>query len=374
MTRRERLMATLRGESVDRPPVNFYELNGLDEDPVDTDPYNIYSDPSWKPLIDLTRDKTDRIVMRSLFFDSFTPDPVDALADIETIENENSRTHKKTLKTNTGKLTSRTRRDRDVNTIWTEEHYLKNTNDLKSFLEINLPEFDGTLDLNRVLDAERALGDTGIVMIDTPDPLCLAASLFNMEEYTIIAMTEPELFRTLLNKFAEYLYPRTDAVAKALPGRLWRIYGPEFAAPPYLPPNLFKEYVVGYDKTMIEMIQGNGGFARIHSHGNTKDILNYIVETGAIGLDPIEPPPQGDVELKYVREKYGKDLVLFGNLEASDIENMPTAQFEEKVKRALEEGTSGEGRGFVLLPSSCPYGRKLSPQAMKNYERIVENV
>ena len=35
MTRRQRLMATLRGEPVDRPAVSFYELNGLDEDPGD---------------------------------------------------------------------------------------------------------------------------------------------------------------------------------------------------------------------------------------------------------------------------------------------------------------------------------------------------
>ena len=90
-----------------------------------------------------------------------------------------------------------------------------------------------------------------------------------------------------------------------------------------------------------------------------------------MGLDPIEPPPQGDVSLAYVRECYGKDLVLFGNLEASDIENCPTDQFETKVQQALTEGTSGHGRGFVLMPSACPYGRKLSTLALKNYEKIL---
>jgi len=29
MTRRERLMATLRGEPVDRPPVSFYEISSF---------------------------------------------------------------------------------------------------------------------------------------------------------------------------------------------------------------------------------------------------------------------------------------------------------------------------------------------------------
>ena len=56
----------------------------------------------------------------------------------------------------------------------------------------------------------------------------------------------------------------------------------------------------------------------------------------------------------------------------SDIENLPTEQFAEKVKRALAEGTSGGGRGFVLMPSACPYGRKLSPRTMKNYEKLIE--
>ena len=99
-----------------------------------------------------------------------------------------------------------------------------------------------------------------------------------------------------------------------------------------------------------------------------------IVAMGADGLDPIEPPPQGDVELAYVRENYGDNLVLFGNLEASDIENLPTPRFIEKIKLALDEGTRGKGRGFVLRPSACPYGRILSPLAMRNYEAIIDEV
>ncbi len=374
MTRRTRLHRTLEGKSVDRPAVSFYELNGLDEDPGQDDPFNIFTHPSWLPLIELTREKTDRIVMRKVCHGATTSGPIDRLCESESVIRDGSRFTTKRIHTPSRTLTTRTRRDPDVNTVWTEEHLLKNVDDLQAFLDLPSPDDGGNIDTTPVVEAESELGDTGIVMIDTPDPLCLAASMFDMAEYTIIAMTEQALFHQLLERFASELLPRTQAVAKALPGRLWRIYGPEYASPPYLPPALFREYVCRYVTPIIEAIHAHGGYARIHSHGNLEAILDDIVSMGTDGLDPIEPPPQGDVELGYVRERYGKDMVLFGNLEITDIENLPTNQFADKVKRAMEEGMSGEGRGFVLLPSACPYGRELSSLTMRNYEKMIEIV
>jgi len=125
-------MATLRGEPVDRPAVSFYELNGLDEDCSNLDQFNIYNDPSWKPLIDLARDHTDRIVMRSVPFVNgkvsagkekqmvgVPSDPLSALSQEEISYDANgSRIVTRTIKTPHRILTSRTRQDKDVNTIW----------------------------------------------------------------------------------------------------------------------------------------------------------------------------------------------------------------------------------------------------------------
>jgi hypothetical protein len=390
MTRRERLMATLQGKTVDRPPVSFYEINGLDEDPYDQDPFNIYNDPSWLPLIELATEKTDRIVQYQIpqfkaSGDKFSADdismvgvPFNPLAEFTKSKrwlDENGRRFiRNTIKVRDKILTSTTRQDPDVNTVWFEEPLLKNTDDLKTFLKLPRIEYTYEPDISGFLEAEKALGDSGIVMIDTPDPLCLAAELFDLGTYTIIALMESELFHQLLERFSTYLQKKTELVGRMLPGRLWRIYGPEFASSPHLPPHLFREYVVKYDTPMVNVIHNYGGYARLHSHGNLKNILDDIVSTGCMGLDPIEPPPQGDVSLSYVRENYGKDLVLFGNLEASDIENLTADQMEKKTIQAIEEGTEGEGKGFVLTPSSCPYGRKLSKTALTNYETIINVV
>ena len=87
-----------------------------------------------------------------------------------------------------------------------------------------------------------------------------------------------------------------------------------------------------------------------------------IVGMGADAIDPLEPPPHGDVTLDDVRQRYGRQLVLFGNLEVVDIERMDPAQFDTLVCRTLQQGTAGPGRGFVLMPSASPIGRTVGHQ------------
>ena len=365
-------MATLMGKPVDRPAVCFYEINGLDESPDPTDPFNIYSHPSWHPLAALAREHSDRIVRRSVSFIG-GQEPLSEHTRKQVWIEDGVRFTRTVINTARRTLTALTRQDPDVNTIWHVEHLLKDEDDVRAFLEIPPAEI-GKPDISGVLEAERMLGDTGIVMIDCADPLCHAAELFHMADFTVIATTEPALFRALLDRFAAELYPRTEAIARALPGRLWRIVGPEYASPPYLHPLQFHEYVTGYDTPLVRAIQAYGGYARIHCHGRIRLLLDEIAATGCDGLDPIEPPPQGDIQLAEVRQRVGQQMVLFGNLESSDLENLPAEDFRVLVQRAIDEGTRGSGRGFVLMPSACPYGRVLTERALRNYEVMIEAV
>ncbi len=386
-------MATLRGKPVDRPAVNFYEVGGFRIDPSDPDELNVYNDPSWQPLLQLAEEQTDLIRMRSpvrsrsheVTFDlpprlatrvgaAGKPDGDECRDEFfKTEEYVEKGCHftSTTLKIGGRNMTALTRRSPEVDTLWTVEHLLKNTEDLKAYLELPDEIFAEDVDVTGLVEEDQKLAESGIIMVDTEDPICAAASLFSMEDFTVIALTEQKLFHRLLDKLSGHIQARTEKTAKAFPGHLWRIYGPEYATEPYLPPNLFKEYVVRYTGPMVEAIQEHGGFARIHCHGRIKAVLDYIVEMGAAAIDPIEPPPYGDVELEYVRREYGKELVLLGNLEMADIENSEPDDFEKVVEKALIDGTSGEGKGFVLMPSSAPTGRKITPRMMANYETMV---
>ncbi len=379
MTRRERLLGILRNEPVDRHALSFYEIGGFAVDPDDPDEYNIYNSPSWKPLLELAERHTDiiRLVspVRAQSHLSWAGTSVEThreFVEVNKWEENNSRFIRLTYKFGGKKLTSLSRRDKEIDTIWITEPLLKTTGDVKLFL--NLPDelFDESLNISHLEEQEKQLGDKGIVMVDTEDPVCAVASLFNLETLTIFALTENKLFHKLLEKHARYIHKRTKETAAKFPGRLWRIYGPEYVTEPFLPPNLFQEYVLRYTGPMVNMIKKNKGFVRIHSHGCIKKVIGFIADMGADGIDPVEPPPNGDMELLQVRREYGKQLIIFGNIEVTDIENLPPERFREVVKKTIADGTYGEGKGFVLMPTASPYGRNIPPRTLRNYEIMAE--
>ena len=277
MTRRERLIRTLQGLPVDRPPVSFYELNGhkqnmqgYTQNYSDASEYNIYNDLSWRGLLDLSRDKTDKII---LCYPQFIKKTNDNFIEESTVDEDGSIHTLNRIITPEGELTQRTVRNKDINTVWITEHYIKTRDDIKKYLSVQDKEI-GELDVSGVLECDRILGDSGIAAIDTSDALCAVASLFSMEDYLVFALTEKKLIKKMLEHAQIKLIKKITTISEALPGRLYRIYGPEYAAPPYLPPKLFNEYVTEYDKELISIIHKSGGYARVHSHGRLMDIID----------------------------------------------------------------------------------------------------
>ena len=371
MRRRERLMATLRGEPVDRPAVSFYEIGGWKLDTEDPDPFNVYNSPDWRPLIRLAEEETDLIRMLGPQRTPADDNPRDEFYHTETYVEDGSRYTRQTLTVAGRTMSALSRRDPTVATTWALEYLLEDLDDVKAYLRLPDEAFHYRYSVEAMRDEEEALGDAGIVMVDVADPICHVAPLFSLADYTVFALTEPALLHQLLEKHARHVYEMTEYVARAFPGHLWRVVGSEYASEPFLPPRLYEEYVVRYTGPVIELIQRYGGYARVHSHGRLRNILPYIAGMGADGLDPVEPPPQGDMELIDVRRGYGEQMVLFGNIEASELENLPPPQFERRVAQALREGTAGSGRGYVLMPSACPYGRRISGDVLANYETMV---
>lgn len=371
MTRRERLLACLQGRPVDRLPINFYEVGGFVVNPDDPNPFNIYNDPSWKPLLQLAEEHTDLLRMCEPGLKPAHPDVHERFFRTERYLENGSRFNRITLTASGKNLTELSRRDPDIDTLWVLEHLLKSEDDVQAYLELPDQALLQAVDCHGIHEIDRKLGDKGLAMINTGDPVCAAAHLLGMQDFLLLAMTNEPMTHRLLEKIAGYIYPIIEQTARECPGFLWRVFGAEYATEPYLPPHLFEEYVVRYTQPIVDIIHRHQGLVRLHCHGRLRSALPFIRKMGLDALDPIEPPPQGDVQLAEVRSEYGADLTLFGNLEACDIENMEPSRFEQVVAQSIAEGTSGQGRGFVLMPSASPYGRTITTKTMTNYETMV---
>ena len=68
MNRRQRLMGRSGGRGSTARRSRSTRSTGWTSEPDDDDPFNIYNHPSWRPLIELAREKSDRIVMRTVPF------------------------------------------------------------------------------------------------------------------------------------------------------------------------------------------------------------------------------------------------------------------------------------------------------------------
>ena len=263
MTRRERLMATMRGETVDRPPVSFYEVGGWKMAPQPENDFAVWNDPSWRPLEQLSEEKTDIIRMMGAMWKGGSDNGFADHLKTEVWREGPSEFTRKTITVAGRTLTSLKRRDVDTYTVWTLKHFLSDVDDLKAYLQLPEPTV-GEPDVSAMLVEEDALSEAGIVMVGTHDPICEAAELFSMEDYTIFALTEQALFHELLQRCARTVFSQCEKVSRAFPGRLWRVVGSEYASEPYLPPALYEEYAVRYTGQVVKAIQAHGGYARIH--------------------------------------------------------------------------------------------------------------
>ncbi len=360
MTSRERLLRTFRREPVDRVPISTYELNGHNPDSFEN------RAPSYRRLMDKIRADTDCIYMWGW-------DPwVDS--DLWQHREEAGPCSRVTvhsrLRTPLGDLTCTRQRVPGVHTTWVVEHLLKTPEDAERYLRVMPDLFQ--LDEDKVRAAredyavaQERVGDHGVVMNTTADPSCMTAELFELRHFCLFSWHHRDLVAELVDAFARLMAPKFAVEAEYRLGDVMRICGPEYYTPPFLPPDHFEQFVVPYCRDIVQTLESAGIFPRLHCHGRIREVLPHIVATGARGLDPIEPPPDGDITLGEVKEKHGDRLVLFGNTELKALETLEPNAIDALVKQQMDEGKPGGG--YVLMPTAAPISEPLSPKTEANY-------
>ena len=357
MTRRERLMTILSGKIPDRVGINLYELNdnGLS-------PWNM-TEPSYKNLMQVILDKTEWMPFwgPAVVGETYKP------ASHKKYDEGDFHVTETTVPTPLGDLRYTTKYTDNIITTWTTEHMLKNIDDVKKYL--SLPSKIETVDASSHKVLDRYIGDRGVVLCDTADPICNLAGLFEMGDFTVFVMEEPELARQICDREFEKIMTIIEQSLMQGAGPVYRIYGPEYATPPYLPPTAFREYFYPYIKEIAALMHKYGVYCRVHSHGNIRHVLDMLIDAGVDAIDPAEDYPDGDISMKEIKEKY-PDLTIFGNMQLKYLEQESEEEIAGRVKYMLEQAM--EGGHYVLLPTAAPINIPLSPTTERNYIKMIE--
>ncbi|MBE6903754.1 MAG: hypothetical protein E7480_04010 [Ruminococcaceae bacterium] len=129
---------------------------------------------------------------------------------------------------------------------------------------------------------------------------------------------------------------------------------------PFLSPDMFSEFITPYLTEQIKAYKDMGLYTIKHTDGNIMPIIDDLVGAGPDALHSLDP--QGGVDLKFVKEKYGDKICLIGNVNCGLLQTGTEEEIIEDCKRALRDGMPGYG--YIFSSSNCAY----TGLALERYE------
>jgi uroporphyrinogen-III decarboxylase len=92
--------------------------------------------------------------------------------------------------------------------------------------------------------------------------------------------------------------------------------------------------------------------------------------TSADGIDTLDPPPLGTVDLAQAKARYGQRFFFKGNLDAvNEMLHADESTFEQAVKERLRIGKPGSG---YILSSACSVAPHVDPNRLQRLAQLAD--
>jgi uroporphyrinogen-III decarboxylase len=359
MNSRERLLRLFKGQETDRIPIwLLFPYHKVDYYA------DVYKLSSYKPLLSYIDEYCDTFDRRNYckrhFCYNGNPDikMQAAMREINHVSTEVYEVRYRDLVLN--RYIGQTNSGKQI-------HYLvDNPEMLQRILEI--PYGEVRVDFSPYRQEKEALGNRGLMMMDLGDPLAPLYHLCSAEDFAIWTLSD---YASLLN-FIKVMYERVyDLYKKYLEndiGEVFFIVGAEFAGPPLVSPDKFKDMSVQYLKKIVDLIRSYGKYSIIHYHGNLYKVLDGMKEINSDGLHTIEAPPVGDCTITQARERLD-NMVLIGNIQYDDLRRLAPGEVDGMVRAMIKE--AGDKR-FILSPTAGPYEASIPESMINNYISFIQ--
>jgi len=119
-------------------------------------------------------------------------------------------------------------------------------------------------------------------------------------------------------------------------------------------PETFREISLPVLKRATELAHDLGIPTHVHSCGPEKELVRMAAEETLLTcVDPLEIPPMGDCDLAELKKRYGRDLVLKGNLHTTEVMlRGSVADVRAASKQAIDDAAEG-GRFILSTGDQC---------------------
>ncbi len=157
----------------------------------------------------------------------------------------------------------------------------------------------------------------------------------------------PKLVRELLDKITHYKVEMAKRFVKmdfAPGGHVGDDLGTQVG--PFVPPKVYQELLQPQYKKLFKVYKDAGWYMMMHSCGCITSFLPQLIDIGLDYLEPVQPC----MDLPLIKKKYGKDLTFQGGIDTQKL--LPFGRPEEVRQGAAEViRLLGKGGGHVIAPS-----------------------
>lgn len=131
--------------------------------------------------------------------------------------------------------------------------------------------------------------------------------------------------------------------------------GDAWASSTIISPHQYREFCFPYHKKATEAFHKKGIPVYLHICGNCMPILEYMVETGVDGIEPLDP--LGGVDIAEVKRRVGDKVCLKGGVNTLTLLRGTPEDVMREAKYCIEK--AGKGGGYILgsgddIPAEAP--------------------
>lgn len=198
---------------------------------------------------------------------------------------------------------------------------------------------------------------------EVTSPLDYFLDLFGFAEGFLALVEEPERSKEVLGRLGEGVARLAARLASSGADAV-KISSP-YAGAGFLSPRHYRDFVVPSEAPIAAAVRAAGAFAYTHTCGRIGDRLELLAATGVAGLECLDPPPLGDVDLEDALDRIGGRLFIKGN-----VDPVHTLLFgsPERIEADVRRRIALAGpRGGYILSTAC----SIAPRTPAENVRIL---